>query len=122
MDLHFVAQGAGSGQGVGHQLRAQGAAADADQQQIAEAVGVRRGDALLVDVGGEGTHLFDFGFDCLADGLVGGELGGAKPVVADHAVFVGVGDGPSFQAGHRFNGGIQLRLHLVAVAGAERDV
>ena len=34
----------------------------------------------------------------VADLVVGGEVGVAEPVVADHALFVGVGDGPGLES------------------------
>ncbi len=86
-------------------------AADADQQHVGEfrAAG---GDLAAVDGGGEvldiGLGLLDF----LAQFRGGRKRGIAQPVVADHALFVGVGDGAGLQLAHGGEGLGGERLHF----------
>jgi hypothetical protein len=68
-------------------------------------------------------EIFERG-DGLGDGLFQllgrGEVGVAQPVVADHAAFIGVGDGPGLDGDHVGEGFGDFRCEGLDVAG--RDV
>jgi hypothetical protein len=49
--------------------------------------------------------------DLLADGGLRSEGGMAEPVMADHAFFVGIGDGAMFEIGHAGEGFLHARFH-----------
>jgi hypothetical protein len=96
-------------EGVGEQLRAEGGAADADEEDVAEALAVGGRDGPGVKVGGEGLDLLPARADGRGDRRVGRELRGAQPVVADHAALVGVGERARLDPGHRRQRGLQAR-------------
>ena len=89
-------------QGVGHELRAERRAADADHEQVAEALGRGRRDAAGVHPGREVEHALAACARISARDLRRrGELRRAQPVVADHALLVGVGDRALLERLHR---------------------
>ena len=101
-------------------LRAERGTADADHEQMLEfALGA--GNGAGVDLGGEVLDRGERG------GNLGGQFGGgrklrgAEPVMADHALLVGVRDGAFFQRGHvrerLLDGGFLRREEVVR----ERD-
>jgi len=102
---------AGLGERVGDEFGAEGGAADADAEDVFEGAGGAF-DFALVHLGGEVLDALDGGFDVVADGGGGREAGVAEPVVADHAVFVGVGDGAFFEGVHGVHGGGHLGPHF----------
>jgi hypothetical protein len=109
-------------EGVGEQLRAEGGAADADEEDRGEALAVGGGDGAARDGGGEAVDLVPAGVDLGGDAGLGGALGGAQPVVADAAVLVGVGDRAGLEALHRGQGGAQARGRGLEVGGLQAGV
>ena len=110
----------GGGDGFGDELGAESGAADADDEDAGELATGGGGDIAGVDVGGElkggGEGGGDLGLE-----VGGGEGGVAQPVVADHAVFVGVGDFTGFDSTHGGLGGADFGGHLVEVTGRDVD-
>ena len=81
------------------ELGAEGGAADTDHEEVFEfALGA--GDGAGVDARGEVFDRSERGGNLGGEGGRGRELGRAEPVVADHAVLIGIGDGAFFQGGH----------------------
>ena len=115
-----VEGGIGWGDGFGDELGAEGGAADADDEDAGEFATRGGGDIAGVDVGGElkgsGEGGVDFGFESGR-----GEGGIAQPVVADHAIFVRVGDFTGFDGAHGGFGGGDFAGHLIEVAGGKID-
>ena len=97
---------------VRHELRPEGGPADADDQQVAEALGARRLHPAVVHAGGEvqdaGPGVADGGRDLRRGRL----LRRPQPVVADHAVLVGVGDRPALERLHGIDRGLDRSLAL----------
>lgn len=110
----------GGGDGFGDELGAESGAADADDEDAGEFATSGGGDIAGVDVGGEleggGEGGGDLGLE-----IGRGEGGVAQPVVADHAVFVGVGDFTGFDSTHGGLGGADFAGHLVEVTGWDVD-
>ena len=120
MDAHFVATGLEPAERVAHQLRPERRTADADHKQLAE-LAVGTGDLALVDAGGE---ILDGGQrrgDGVRDFLVRRQLRRAQPVMADHAVLIGIGDGALLQRGHGGEGLRELRLQRGEIVVRERQ-
>jgi hypothetical protein len=67
------------------------------------------GDRAAEDVGGEAIDLVPAGEDLRGDAGLGGELGGAQPVVTDAALLVGVGDRAGLEPLHGRERGVQAR-------------
>jgi len=78
-----------------------------------------------VDIGGEGFDGGDGAGDFGAEFGGGGAGGVAEPVMADHALFIGIGDGAGFELVHGgeglFHGGCEAREEGV-VEGHAGDV
>ena len=100
---------------VGHELRAEGGAADADAEEVGELAGGAF-DLSRVDLRREAGDGFDGRLHVGGDLRVGREFRRAQPVVADHALLVGVGDGALFQGGHVGEGLGDGRRHLFGEA------
>ena len=86
---------AGLAQRVLDQLRSEGRAADADHEQVFEFT-LWAGDGAGVDFGGEVLDRGERGRNLGGEGGRRGELGRTQPVMTDHTVLVGIGDGPGF--------------------------
>lgn len=110
----------GGGDGFGDELGAEGGAADADDEDAGEFAACWRGDIAGVNFGcelkGGGEGGVDFGFE-----FGRGEGGVAQPVVADHAIFVRVGDFTGFDGAHGGFGGGDFTGHLIEVTGGKID-
>ena len=104
-------------EGIIHELRAEGGAADADEQELLELSARGWRDLTGVDLFREFLERFQRLGDLLSDLLVRREGGVAQPVVADHALLVRVYDRAAFQLGDAGEGLVDLRLH-----GAEEGV
>ncbi len=94
------------------ELRPERGAADPDQENALEWLAARRRDAAHVNVGGELLYSLPRVGDLAAQLVVRRELRIAQPVMADHALFVGVGDGAGLQLAHGGESSLDLRLHL----------
>ena len=117
LDLHPVP--ARLAERVAHELRAQGRAADSDDEQVGEpALGA--GDGARVHLGGEVPDRGERGRDLLGYRLVGGELRGPQPVVAHHALLARVRDRALLQGRHVGEGPLDPGLHRGEVAVGER--
>lgn len=99
-------------EGVGDELGAKGGAADADDEKLAELGSVLGGDFAAVDFGGEDFAVGDVVVDAGGKFGSGGEGRVAKPVVADHASFIGIGNFTSFEFFHILEGTGNERLHF----------
>ena len=97
--------------GLGDELRAERGAADADEQDLLEDATVGRRDLAGVDFHREVLEVGERAGDGLFQLRRGGEVGVAQPVVADHAAFVGVGDGTGFERLHVGEGALDFRFH-----------
>ena len=97
-------------EGVGDELRAERRPADADDQDVAEPLGARRLHPPVVHPRGEvedaRLRVADGGGDLRRGRL----LRRAQPVVADHALLVGVGDRPLLERLHRRERPLERRL------------
>ena len=98
-------------QRVGHEHGSQGRAADPDREQLGEAAGRLRFDLRRVDLGGERLDRRERAADLRRDLGGWGEVWRAQPVVADHPVFIGVGDRSLLQGVHRREGLFHGRRH-----------
>ena len=90
---------AGLAEGVGDELWAEGGAADADHEEFFEFT-LGAGDGARVDLGGKIFDRSECGGDRVGQLGRGRELRRAEPVVADHALLVGIRDGTFFEGGH----------------------
>ena len=88
-------------EGVGHELRAERRAADADHEHVAEALGGGRTDPAVVDPCREVGHALLRVADLGRERRRRRELRRAQPVVADHALLVGVRDRALLERRHR---------------------
>ena len=84
---------------MGDELRAEGGAADADHEEVFE-FALRAGDGARVDLGGKVFDRNECGGDRVGQLGRGRELRCTEPVVADHALLVGIRDGTFFESGH----------------------
>ncbi len=110
----------GGGDGFGDELGAEGGAADADDEDAGEFATCSGGDVAGVNIGcelkGGGEGRVDFGFE-----FGRGEGGVAQPVVADHTIFVRIGDFTGFDGAHGGFGGGDFAGHLIEVTGRDVD-
>ncbi len=105
--------------GFGNELRAERGTADADEQDLFEMATGWRGDGAGVDFFREALQVVDGIGDGAAQFLGRGEGGIAQPVVADHAAFIGVGDGTGFDGFHVGEGLGDLWLERGDVGGLD---
>ena len=96
-------------EGVGDKLRSKRRTTDADDKDFLE-LARRAHDLALMHLGGEGLDGFQRGGDGGAEFGIGRQFGCAQPIVADHAVLVGVGDGAGLECRHVGERLLQLRL------------
>jgi hypothetical protein len=104
---------------VRDELRAEGGAADADHEQVLE-LAARAGDGAGVDLGREILDGSKRAGDLLRQLLRRCEMWRTQPVVADHAVLVGVGDGALFEGRHIGEGFLHRHLDLREVTIGKR--
>jgi len=117
VDRHAILPGLA--QRVGDELRAERGAADADHEQVLE-LAARAGDGAGVDLGREILDGGERAGDLLRQLLRRSEVRGAQPIVADHAVLVGIGDGALFEGGHVGKGFLHRHLDLGEVTIGKR--
>ena len=110
MDVHFV--GAWLAQGIGDKFRAEGAAADADRENVGEAV--RLGGLIFPECMSAANYLIEARVSVisLAISFVGARFGIAQPIMADHAILIGIGDRAFLQLIHRGKGFFDRRFHF----------
>ena len=95
-------------------------ATDSNNQQILKrTVGSLEGS--VADGFGEGFDGSEGGGDLLADFVGGGKGFVSQPIMTDHSVFVGVGDGAGFEVCHGLKGGLDGFGVLVEVFVGEVD-
>ena len=97
--------------GFGDELRAERRAADADEQDLLEHPAAGRSDGAGVDFRGEVLERGERSVDGFLQIWRGRQVRVAQPVVADHAAFIGVGDGAAFERLHVGEGLLDFRLH-----------
>jgi len=90
---------AGLTQRVADELRAESRTADADHEEVLE-FAARAGDCAGMDFGREVVDRGERAGDLSRDFPGGSQVRGPQPVVADHAVLVGIGDGALFERSH----------------------
>ena len=120
--IHFIFTG--PRQRIGNELRPQRRAADADNQKMLELPALLRHHFAAVNLRGERFDALQNLRDLRAQ-IVGRQIGVAQPIMADHALFVGVGDGAALQFVHLRVGGLQFRLEVgkeLVVKRHPRDV
>jgi hypothetical protein len=86
-------------QGLRHELRAEGAPADADDEQVGEAAAGTL-DFAVVHILRETLDAAQCGLDLAGQRRLGCKLGSAQPVMAHHSVLIGIGDRPAFKILH----------------------
>jgi len=84
---------------VADELRAEGRAADADHEEVLE-FAARTSDRAAMDFRDEVVDRGERAGDLGRDFASRRQMWRAQPVMADHAVLVGVGDGAFFERGH----------------------
>ncbi len=99
-EKHSQPIGPGLAEGMGHELRAQCRAADADDEQVFEGA-ERAPDFAVVHFLRERLHCGHGAVDLFTNGGGGRQGGVAQPVMSDHAFLVGVGKGALLQFPHR---------------------
>ena len=102
------------------ELRAERGAADADDQKVLE-LALGPGNGAGVNLGGEVLDGGQGGVDCRCELGCGREVRGAQPVMADHPVLVGVGDGAFLERGHVSECLLHPRRHGHEELVRERD-
>jgi hypothetical protein len=109
----------GRGERVGDELRSQGGAADAGEQDVAEGLARLAEQLARAQARGEVADLALHRADGLGGCGVGGAVGIAQPVVADGALFVGIGDLARFEPLHGVQGPLDGRVHALEKVVAE---
>ena len=82
---------------------------------------VRARDFAAVDLFGKTLYLGDVALNLRLDFGSGRELRRAEPIVADHSVFVGIGDGAGFERDHRGERLLRGLLHRCQKSVVETD-
>jgi hypothetical protein len=112
--------GARLAQRIGHELRAEGGAANADDQQIFKRTG-RALDLTVVDFRGKCPQRRQSILNFLLHRPGRRQLGRAQPVMADHALLIRIGYTAFFELGHRYVGALHARLHAGEIIVRKED-